>query len=106
MDVPLPPGPPFFRFSDRHESERVLRDAGFCESRVQEVSQTLRIRVPETPFDMLMRGGVRIAVILKAQSPEALALIQKSVSEDAAAYQSDGEVRVPMPCVLAAARKP
>jgi SAM-dependent methyltransferase len=106
LDVPLPPGPPFFRFSDLHECERVLVAAGFDEPHVQEISQTLRIRMPETPFDLLMRGGVRIAAILKAQSPEALALIQKSVSEDAAAYQSDGEVRVPMPCVLASARKP
>ncbi|MFM0633080.1 methyltransferase type 11, partial [Paraburkholderia xenovorans] len=73
---------------------------------VREVSQTLRIRMPETLFHMLMRGGVRIAAILKAQSSEALALIQKAVSEDAAAYHSEGETRVPMPCVLASARKP
>lgn len=106
LDVPLPPGPPFFRFSDWHESERALSDAGFDEPYVQEIRQTLCIRMPETPFDMLMRGGVRIAAILKAQSPEALALIQKPVFEDAAAYQSNGEIRVPMPCVLACARKP
>ncbi|MBC8748564.1 MULTISPECIES: class I SAM-dependent methyltransferase [Paraburkholderia] len=105
MDVPLPPGPLFFRFSDWHESERALLDAGFDEPHVREVSQTLRIRAPETPFHMLMRGGVRIAAILKAQSPEALVLIEKSVSEDAAAYQNDGVVQVPMPCVLASATK-
>jgi ubiquinone/menaquinone biosynthesis C-methylase UbiE len=27
LDVPLPPGPPFFRFSDWHECERALSDA-------------------------------------------------------------------------------
>jgi SAM-dependent methyltransferase len=106
MDVQLPPGPPFFRFSDSHESERALLDAGFVEPRIAEVSQTLRIRAPETPFDVLMRGGVRVAAILKAQSPEALASIQKAVSDDAASYTNNGEVQVPMPCVLASARKP
>jgi SAM-dependent methyltransferase len=105
-DVPLPPGPSFFRFSDWHECECALLDAGFDEPRVQEVSQTLRIRAPETPFHVLMRGGVRVAAILKAQTAEALALIEKSVSESAALYQSNGEARVPMPCVLASARKP
>ncbi|WNC94427.1 class I SAM-dependent methyltransferase [Paraburkholderia sp. FT54] len=106
MDVQVPPGPPFFRFSDSHESERALLDAGFVEPRTTEVGQTLRIRAPETPFDVLMRGGVRVAAILKAQSPEALASIQKAVSDDAASYTENGEVQVPMPCVLAFARKP
>ena len=106
MDVPLPEGPPFFRFSDARESERALLDAGFVEPRVREVSQTLRIRAPDTPFDLLLRGGVRVAAILKAQSPEALALIQRAVAEASAAYRTEGEIQVPMPCVLACARKP
>ncbi|MGF6935666.1 SAM-dependent methyltransferase [Paraburkholderia sp. UCT70] len=106
LDVGLPEGPPFFRFSDRHECERVLSGEGFEEPNVQEVAQTWHIRAPETPFHALMRGGVRIAAILRAQSPEALALIEKAVSQSATAYQGDGEVRVPMPCVLASARKP
>lgn len=106
MDVPLPPGPPFFRFSDAHESERALLAAGFVEPRIDEVAQTLRIPAPQTPFDVLMRGGVRVAAILKAQSPEALLAIQKAVSDEAASYRDNGEVTVPMPCVLASARKP
>jgi len=106
LNVGLPEGPPFFRFSDRCECERVLLGAGFEEPIVEEVDQTWRIRAPETPFHALMRGGVRVAAVLKAQSPEALGLIENSVSQSAAAYQCDGEVRVPMPCVLAYARKP
>ncbi|WP_229514131.1 hypothetical protein [Paraburkholderia terrae] len=46
-----------------------------------------------------------MAAILNAQTPEALALIEKAVSESAAAYRVDDEVRVPMPAVLASARK-
>ncbi|MCP3713414.1 class I SAM-dependent methyltransferase [Paraburkholderia sp. CNPSo 3274] len=106
MDVQLPPGPPFFRFSDSHESERALLEAGFVEPCIKVVSQTLRLRAPETPFDVLMRGGVRVAAILRAQSPQALAAIQKAVADDVASYTTNGEVQVPMPCVLASARKP
>lgn len=105
-DVGLPEGPPFFRFSDWRECTRVLLEAGFAEPKVQAVDQIWSIRAPETPFHALMRGGVRVAAILKAQTPEALALIENAVSENAAAYQAAGEVRVPMPAVLASARKP
>lgn len=52
-----------------------------------------------------MRGGVRVAAILRAQTTEALALIEDAVSESAAEYRTDGEVRVPMPAVLASAQK-
>lgn len=104
-DVGLPEGPPFFRFSDGGECTRVLLEAGFAEPKVREVHQTWSIRAPETPFHALMRGGVRVAALLKAQTPEALALIENAVSESAAAYQAAGEVRVPMPALLASARK-
>lgn len=104
-DVALPEGPPFFRFSDWGECSRVLLEAGFAEPRGQEVHQTWSIHAPETPFHALMRGCVRVAAILNAQTPEALALIEKTVSESATAYRVDDEVRVPMPAVLASARK-
>jgi SAM-dependent methyltransferase len=50
LDVPLATGPPFFRFSDWHERERALSDAGFDDPHVREVSQTLRMRMPENAF--------------------------------------------------------
>ena len=76
LDGDLPQAPPFFRFSDWRECERVLREAGFVEPKVEDVvAQIWRIRAPETPFHALMRGGVRVAAILKAQTPEALALL-------------------------------
>ncbi|SMG39644.1 Methyltransferase domain-containing protein [Paraburkholderia susongensis] len=106
LDVGLPEGPPFFRFSNWCECERVLLDAGFVEQHVRQVDQTWHIRAPETPLHALMRGGVRIAAVLKAQTPDAFALIEKAVMEIATAYRNDEEFQVPMPCVLASARKP
>jgi hypothetical protein len=105
MDVPLPEGPPMFRFSDPQESQRALTQAGFVMPRVQEVQQTLRIRAPETPFDMMMRGGVRVAAVLRAQTPGALEAIKQDVLDSAAAFVRDGVMVVPMPCVLVSARK-
>jgi SAM-dependent methyltransferase len=65
-DVPLPPGPPFFRFSDWEESRRALLEAGFVQPDVRDVDQTLVLCAPETPFHALMRGGVRVAAMLNA----------------------------------------
>lgn len=42
MDVPIPPGPPFFRFSDAAESSRALRDAGFSDPQVRENGRRTR----------------------------------------------------------------
>jgi ubiquinone/menaquinone biosynthesis C-methylase UbiE len=105
-DVPVPPGPPFFRFSDWGESRRALVEAGFVQPEVLEVDQTLVLRAPDTPFHALMRGGVRFAALLHGQTPAALALIEEAVAQDAETYRSDaGELRIPMCCVLASALK-
>jgi SAM-dependent methyltransferase len=105
-DVPLPPGPPFFRFSDLEESRRALLNAGFVQPDVRDVDQTLVLRAPETPFHALMRGGVRVAAMLNAQTPSALELIERAVARDAETYRNDaGELLIPMPCVLASALK-
>ncbi|WP_233857970.1 class I SAM-dependent methyltransferase [Paraburkholderia sp. HD33-4] len=106
-DVPVPPGPPFFRFSDWQESRRVLLDAGFVQPEVRELDLTLTLRAPDTPFHALLRGGVRVAALLHGQTPAALASIERAVARDAEAYRSDtGELRLPMSCVLASALKP
>jgi ubiquinone/menaquinone biosynthesis C-methylase UbiE len=105
-DVPVPPGPPFFRLSDWEESRRALLESGFVQPNLQAVDLTLVLRAPDTPFHALMRGGVRVAALLNAQTPAALALIEQAVAHDAEAYRNDvGELRLPMPCVLASALK-
>ena len=105
-DVRVPPGPPFFRFSDWEESKRALLDAGFVQPDVREVVQILVLQSPITPFHALLRGGVRIAAILNAQTPAALVQIEQAVAQDAQVYRNDGgELRIPMPCVLACAHK-
>jgi len=106
MDVQLPPGPPFFRFSDWAECERVMLEAGFREPRIQEIDQTLLARSPDALFEMLLRGGVRVSAILNAQTPAALAAIAKAIQEDTVRYAGEGDLRIPMPCVLACATKP
>jgi ubiquinone/menaquinone biosynthesis C-methylase UbiE len=106
LDVALPPAPPFFRFSDPGESTRALLAAGFTDPQVDEVSQIWHLVLPETPCHGLMRGGVRIGALLRAQESSALTKIERDVRASVAPYEQHGELLIPMPCVLASATKP
>lgn len=69
IDVNLPDGPPFFRFSDHEEFKRVLLEAHFdapsvAQSNKRTNEQTWWLRGPETPFRALLHGGVRVAAAL------------------------------------------
>jgi len=104
-DVPLPEGPPFFRFSDPAETRRTLVAAGFSNVEVQELALTWRLSSADAVFDALSRGGVRTAAVLRAQTPAALEAIRAAVVREAGTYATGGEIRLPMPAMLASGTK-
>ena len=104
--VPLPPGPPFFRFSDHQECRRVLEEARFAEPKVIQVPQTWRLPSPDALLEAFLEATVRTGGLLRAQSPWALQAIRTAVREACRAYEKDGVIELPMPAVLAAAVKP
>ncbi len=106
MNVPLPPGPPFFRFSDHEECRRALRGAGFVKVEVQDVIQTWRLPSSDMLFESLLQGTVRTAALLRAQTLEAREAIRNALREAARAYQRAGRIEMPMSAVLASATKP
>jgi ubiquinone/menaquinone biosynthesis C-methylase UbiE len=106
MDVPLPPGPSFFLFSDPAQCERSLDAAGFRAATVAKVPQVWRLALPEQLFKAILKGTVRAAALLRAQSPDALRSIREATRKAAAAYARDGAVELMMPAVVAAAEKP
>lgn len=105
-DVPLPEGPPFFRFSDAAETRRTLEDIGFTDVHVQELPLTWNLTSVDAVFDAMSRGGVRTAAVLRAQTPDALAAIRAAVRLGVEPYASDGGFAIPMPAVLASATTP
>src|SRR5581483_10155196 len=72
-NVPLPPAPPFFRFSDAEECRRVLGALGFRDVVVSQVPQVWRLRSPEQFFEAMRHGTVRTAGLLRGQAPAGLA---------------------------------
>ncbi len=106
MDVPLPQGPPFFRFSDPEESCRALREAGFVNPQIVKVPQTWRLPSPDALFEAMKGATVRTAGLLRQQTPEALNAIRIAMRESASAYERDRVIELPMPAILAFATKP
>jgi SAM-dependent methyltransferase len=106
LQVPLPEGPPFFRFSDQAECERTLRAAGFQDVKVTRTQQVWRFKAPDEPLEAFYNGGVRIKAILRAQSSEALEGIRMAVREAAKKFIRHDVIEIPMPAVLASAVKP
>ena len=105
-NVPLPEGPPFFRFSDPAESERTLQSIGFTNPSITEVQQTWWLSSPDDLFVAFYEGTARTGGLLRAQSRGALDNIRTAVIKAASAYENDGGVEIPMPAILTSAQKP
>jgi SAM-dependent methyltransferase len=105
-NVPLPPGPPFFRFSDHVESERTLKAAGFVEVSVVNLPQRWSLPNPEALLRVFEDGTVRTRALLRGQTPEALEAIRAAVRQSARQFATGGALEIPMPAVLASGRKP
>ena len=103
--MPLPPGPNFFLFSDPVQCERSLQAAGFQSVSVTTVPQVWRLASPDVPFEALMRGSVRAAALLRAQTPEALTAIREAIRREVAAHARAGQIELTMPAIVAAAEK-
>ncbi len=103
--VPLPEGPPFFRFSDAAETARTLESIGFIGVRVEELPLAWRLASADAVFEALSRGGVRTAAVLRAQTPDALAAIRAAVRRGVQAYARGGGFVIPMPAILASATR-
>jgi ubiquinone/menaquinone biosynthesis C-methylase UbiE len=106
LDVGLPVGPNFFLFSQPEQSIQALRDAGFDSATVRVVPQVWRIADPDQLFNMVAVSTVRAAATLRAQTPAARAAIRAALRLTVSAYRRGDHFEIPMPAVLATARKP
>ena len=106
MDVPLPDGPPFFRFSEAAETKSVLIEAGFREPEVKVIDTQWAMPHADTLFETFLHGAVRTGALLQAQSPEAQSAIRQAARDGVLAYKQSGGIHLPMAAVLSWAQKP
>jgi SAM-dependent methyltransferase len=103
--VQLPPGPPFFRFSDPEECARVLARSGFGSATVRQLPLLWKLDSPEDLFEAFYKGSARTGGLLRAQPPSALAKVRDAIRESAAAYRRGDHLEIPMPAIVVSARK-
>jgi ubiquinone/menaquinone biosynthesis C-methylase UbiE len=106
LDAPIPPGPPFFRFSDAAECRRVLLEAGFTDPDVARVPQLWRLPSADALMDVMEGSTVRTAALLRAQAPVARDAIRRDVRAALEPYRRGAGIELPMPAVLAWATRP
>jgi SAM-dependent methyltransferase len=104
-NVPLPEGPPFFRFSAAGEFGTTLATAGFSEIEVRTLPLTWHLRWADAAFEAVSQGGVRTAALLRAQTPDALSAIRAGVRRSVEAHAQGDVFLVPMPAVMASATR-
>ena len=105
LDVPLPPAPPPFRFSEPETCTAALLEAGFINPRVTEVALAFRPSAPERVLE-LTYSAVRLEMILSLQGAEARERIHRAIIEGTEHFRAGVGIEIPMPAVLALAAKP
>jgi SAM-dependent methyltransferase len=108
VDAPLPEGPPQFLFTEPRACTTLLTTAGFDRPSISHglVRRTWRLPAPDGLFDAYADGAVRIALLLAAQAPTALAAIRSAVSEACRAHMIGGELHIPVGATIVTALRP
>lgn len=105
LDVPLPPAPPFFRFSEPGECRKVLAAAGFRDIGVAEIPLVWELHTPQQMLDMIQKSTVRTAMLLELQTAEAREKIYQTIVESAEQFRKGGTFAMAWPAVMASASK-
>ena len=106
MDVPLPPAPPIFRFSDRDECRTALLDTGFADVRVETLPLVWKGKSGQDCLDLIYNGSVRVGMLLEHQSPEVVDKIHSAVIDGAERFRRGTDIELAWPAVLVSASKP
>jgi ubiquinone/menaquinone biosynthesis C-methylase UbiE len=106
MDVPLPAGPPFFRFSDSDESKRTLTAAGFVNAQTLMVPQIWKLETGDQLLSTFRQAAVRTAALLNAQTAASLENIRQEVIAKAEKFRRGDTIDLPMPAILTSALRP
>jgi ubiquinone/menaquinone biosynthesis C-methylase UbiE len=105
LEVPLPPAPSMFRFSDPIECKRALSSAGFSDVEVQEHALRFEPQSPQQGLDLISKSSVRMAMVLELQTKEALARIHEAILVGLQAYKRKSGFRIGWPALVVSGRK-
>ena len=106
LDLGLPEGTPFHRFSEADESARTLVKAGFTDCGFESVPQTWRMSDANALYEGLSRASVRMKTVFQMQTPEIQGQLRSSMAAAVSAQATaDGQYQLEMPAALSWGRK-
>ncbi len=105
FNVPLPVGPPFFRFSSHDESMKVMEESGFQNVSIEIVSMQWRLASSKDFFNAFFTGTPRTGGLLRAQTSDDLKAIQMELDNALAPYMVSEHLEIPMASLIVAGGK-
>jgi SAM-dependent methyltransferase len=105
-DVPLPPAPPFFQFSDPEAANAALARAGFKGVLSLEVPIVFRGNSAKDVWTWFEKSTVRIWALIRLQTADIQERIEEGLLQAAKRYEAADGIRIPCPAVLYSAHKP
>lgn len=106
LGIPLPEGPPMYRFSDPEYVESLLLETGFLDSSTGRIPIVSDWTTDDQVLGLYYRGGVRTGSLLRGQTDADREKINQAILDKAQAFKKEGRYRIPMPALLVKARKP
>ena len=105
LPADIPPGPPFFRFSDEAEFVLLFRNAGLSDVHVQTVAFTHRVASGDELWAGLITGTVRMRALVLAQPKETQTRIRAAFDRLVRSYATNGGLELPVSVKLASGRR-
>lgn len=100
LNVSLPEGPDFFKFSDLNTSKDILSNAGFGSFEAQNIEFTWIFNSSEELFQAFYKGG-----ILRAQKPEVIRKIIEKLEQKTRPFQRKEKLEIPISVMLFQVKK-
>jgi ubiquinone/menaquinone biosynthesis C-methylase UbiE len=104
-DVSMPPGPPFFYFSQPENSINALENAGFTNPLVEQIPLIWELESGEHFFAAFYKGTARTGGLLRRQPEKNLENIRAAISEATLPYLKENKLVVPMSALVVSAEK-
>jgi SAM-dependent methyltransferase len=106
LDLGLPEGTPFHRFSEPDECRRVLTAAGFVDVGFRTVPQRWRMATADDLYEGLSRASVRMKTVFQRQTPDVQQRLRAAMRQAVEAHATDDGYVLQMPAALSWAQKP
>ena len=105
-DIAVPSSPNFSEYATPERCQRALERAGFDSGSMEVRTVTCNWQVPTASFlfEAERDAGVRTASVLAAQTPAALAAIQRDIENAVRRYAADGGFSIPFAAHIIGAR--